>query len=339
MRKERALGMEEEVPEEGYPLAIYVGLILSGLILGIGALVLLRELLVNLTREGLSLTSSFVFRALLFLLSIFSSAACFFGLFWLAKLQKMQFRKVGGEFEDFVMYARPLVEEVIRQRLVGERLLEKLERMEGSRALQEERSGRQRVMVPMSVVGGGGAEGRLSRWGEFLLFVALLANISIGLFIYLDQHPWQLVPYSILVLAMAWWVTMARYFGLLLDVKSYYIPAIFILLTPTLSVLLRGVMEPHEALYTVYVLLFLYIVAMYFYYKYIVTGEVPQFIVRGPGMLLDFMATKREMAVSPRLQEYLPPPKPKPLEAEVPRAEKARFLKRVQLFLAARKRS
>lgn len=336
MRAERALGMEEEVPEEGYPLAIYVGLILSGLILGIGALVLLRELLMTLTREGLSLTSSFVFRTLLFLLSIFSSAACFFGLFWLAKLQKMQLRKVGGEFEDFVMYARPLVEEVIRQRLVGERLLEKLERMEGSGALQEERSGRQRVMVPISGVGG--SEGRLSRWGEFLLFVALLANISIGLFIYLDQHPWQLVPYSILALALAWWIVMARYFGLLLDVKSYYIPAIFILLTPTLSVLLRGVMEPHEALYMVYVLLFLYIVAMYFYYKYIVTGEVPQFLVRGPGMLLDFMAAKREMAISPKLQEYLPPPKPRPVEADEPKVEKAPFLKRVQLFLAARKR-
>lgn len=55
-------------------------------------------------------------------------------------------------------------------------------------------------------------------------------------------------------------------------------------------------------------------------------------------MLLDFMAAKREMAISPKLQEYLPPPKPRPVEADEPKVEKAPFLKRVQRFLAARKR-
>jgi hypothetical protein len=297
----------EGLPKEEYPTAVYLGLAVSGVILGIGALVLLREVLLTFTREGLVLSSVLFFRIVLLLLSLFSSLACFFGIFWMVRLQKMVYKKVDEEFRDFLLYARPLVEEVIRQRIIGEKLLAKLERMEMLRLGEAERFSIERKR--------GGEVLGISRWGEFLFSTALLTGVSVGLFVYLERHPWKLVPYSVLLLAFLWWLHLAHYFGLLLDIRSYYLPSLFILLSPTLSVLLRGFMEPYEALYVVFLLLTLYIGALYLHFKYLAYRQIPLFLLRGPEMLQQFLQRRKEIetGIPWKLQEYLPAPKPLPI--------------------------
>jgi len=257
--------------------------------------VLTRDFYTTFRTTGLQINSAFIFRVLLLMLSAYGSLACFFGLFRMIHLQRAQVRKVDQEFKDFIMYARPLVEEIIRQRIIGERLTDRLEQL----SKRERPEGGYVEMVPSA--------GGMSRWAEFLLYVALMANISVGIFIYLERHPWQLVPYSVIILGIAWWFVVARYFGLVFDERAYYLPAVFVLLLPTLSVLLRAYMEPFEALYTVFGVMVIYVLFMYSYFKYLTQGELPRFSLesfeKGGGGAAPPSAGKIPRA----LRAYLPP--------------------------------
>ena len=134
---------------------------------------------------------------------------------------------------------------------------------------------------------------QVSRWGEFLLMASLLTGISVGIFIYLERHPWRLVPYSVIFLSFAWWVLFARYFDLLGDWRSYVIPAIFILVMPSLSIIFRAnlepfpKMQPFEVLYVVFLIMFFYILIMYTYFNYLATGKLPGLLSRLPSGLED----------------------------------------------------
>lgn len=303
-----------DLPPEEHPIGIYLGLLLGGLILGAATVILSKELLAVFSQEGLKLSSLIVIQLLLMSLSAFASFACFFGMFRMISLQRMQVKKVDNEFKNFVLYARPLIEEVIRQRLVGERLLEKLENLQ-----------RLSVMTEDTLVtgGGGGAPSSVgvSRWGEFLLFVAILSTMSVGLFVYLERHPWEMVPYSLIILAVAWWLVTAKYFNLIFDMRSYYLPAVFMLVVPSLSIILRGYMEPYRALYFVFIFLGVYVVLMYLQFKYLMTGTVLGFSTAGigggpvevrsiPTGLQDYMPVKKghisEDLVLEKLKDVMP---------------------------------
>jgi hypothetical protein len=256
MERERAARLKDLPPAE-HALGIYFGLLIGGLVLGIGAALLFRELFLTFTGEGIKINGLVLSRILLFFATSFAALACFFGFYRMVFLQRLQVRKVDKEFKDFTMYARPLVEEIIRQRIISENLSEKLDNISkragfGGRSVYDE---------------GPPALRELAKRGEFLTAVAVLSSMSIGLFIYLERHPWELVPYSLIILAVAWWYITSRYFGLTYDIRSYYLPAMFILLMPSLSITLRVLIRPYQVVYLVFAILFLYVWAMYTYFK------------------------------------------------------------------------
>ncbi len=165
-----------ELPQEEHPVGIYAGLALGALVLGVGTLVLFRDMLAIFQREGLQITIVLVFRFLIMMVSAYAALACVFGLSRLIGQQRTLVKKVDEEFRDFVMYARPMVEEVIRQRIVGEKIIESFEKMGKYQGIEYEKQQFEERRGPM----GSG----FSKWGEFLLFVALLGNISVGIFLY-----------------------------------------------------------------------------------------------------------------------------------------------------------
>ncbi|SNQ60255.1 hypothetical protein [Candidatus Methanoperedens nitratireducens] len=265
--------IETETLSEKKPMAAleqqdsgtYIGLLLGGIILATGAVVLFSDLESTFSTRGIDITLSIIFRMGLMLASAYGAISCFFGLYRIAALNRMLSGKIGEEFEDFVLYTRPFIEEVIRQRLVVEKVMDKLETMEKrsieSTAVQQESK---------SAVS--------TKWWEFLFYVALLTNISIGLYVYLEAHPYEMVPYSIIILGIAWWVLMAKYFGILFDPRGVYMPAFFIAALPTLSIVLRIFLAPYQALFIVFIGLFFYVAAMYYYYRYITMG-IPLFSI------------------------------------------------------------
>jgi len=297
-----------ELPPEEHAVGIYAGLALGALVLGVGTLVLFRDMLTTFQREGLRINLVLVFRFLLMLISAYASLACVLGLSRLIGLQRMLVRKVDKEFRDFVMYARPLVEEIIRQRIIGEKIIESFEKMGRYRSMEWEKK---RFEGP-----GGPQVGGFPKWGEFLLFVALLGNISVGLFLYSIDFPWQLVPYNVIILGIMWWFIISRYFGLLTDIRSYYVPAIFILIMPSFAIILRAYILPYQSVYLVFAILFSYIVAMYVYFNYLVTGMLPEFFVAAPMKIKEVTTGWRrevDKSVPSKLREYLPE---KPTEEE-----------------------
>jgi hypothetical protein len=319
-----------ELPPEEHAIGIYIGLTVGGLVLGTGAAVLFRDLLITFTKEGISITAVLLFRILLLLSATYASLACFFGLFRLINLQRMQVRKVDAEFKDFLTYARPLVEEVIRQRIISERISRKLDQL--SRLEISERGKLKFERIGPAV--------EIPKWEEFLLFVALLASISVGLFIYLEMHPWEMVPYSVIILAVAWWILIAKHFDLLYDVRAYYIPSIFILVMPSLSIILRAFMQPYQSLYVVFVIMFFYIWGMYTYFKYLVTGAVPQFLIRMPPKLRRITPSKirkkleKIEEVDERLKELLP----KKHEKKEEKVKEKTLIQRVKEMISLRRK-
>jgi hypothetical protein len=306
--KDDLIGIDD-IPQEEHALGIYAGLLAGAVILAIGAGVLARDFYLIFSTEGLNLTAAFIFRVALLIISAYGSLACLFSLSRMITMQRMQVRKVDQEFKDFVMYARPLVEEIMRQRIIGERITQKLEQISAREEIEKARQ------APTTTPGG---EERISRWTEFLLFVAILANISMAIFVYLESHPWEMVPYSLIILAIAWWAVIARFFGLVFDERAYYIPAVFILLMPTLGILLRAYFEPYQVLYIVYIVLFFYIIGIYSYFKYLVSGELPMISLGGltpeetrpgariPNTLRAYLPTEGK-PVPALFRSYLPP--------------------------------
>ncbi|GEM_PF-1429482 len=240
----------------------YIGLLLGGIILTTGAIVLFNDLYSTFSAKGIDITFAIIFSMGLMLASAYGAISCFFAIYRIAFLNKLLSKKIGEEFEDFVLYTKPFIEEVIRQRLVVEKVIDKLEALE-KRSI-ESASAHPENPNPDSI-----------KWWEFLLFVALLTNISIGLYVYLEAHPFEMVPYSVIILGIAWWVLMARYFGLLFDPRAVYIPAFFVAVLPTLSIMLRIYLAPYQALFVVFLVLFFYVAAMYYHYKYLTTGISP----------------------------------------------------------------
>ncbi len=296
-----------ELPPEEHAVGIYAGLALGAIVLGIGTVVLFRDMLFTFRSEGLRINVILVFRFLLMLASAYSSLACVFGLARLIGLPRMMVKKVDREFRDFVMYARPLVEEVIRQRIVGEKIVDSFEKMGKHMGMETEKQQFEGRAPPVA---------GFPRWGEFLLFVALLGNISVGLFLYSIQYPWELVPYSVIILGLLWWLVVSKYFGVLADIRSYYPPAIFILVMPSLSILLRAYILPYQTIYLVFTILFFYIIAMYVHFNYLVTGRLPEFFVAAPLKIKEVTTSWRrevDKSVPSKLREYLPE---KPREAE-----------------------
>lgn len=296
------------LPPEEHAIGIYIGLIISGLVLGIGALVLFKGLLFTFASDGIKITNINIFRTLLFLASAFGSMACFFAVSKLISLQRMHVKKVDDTFKDFTIYARPLIEEVIQQRIISEKLLEKLDRSSKSGADIAGAQGSKYKVKPPNFK-------EYARRGEFLVFISILASMTTGLFIYLERHPWGLVPYSVILLAIAWWFVVAKYFDLVYDIRSYYIPSFFVLLMPSLSILLRAVMLPYQAVYTVFIVLFFYVWSMYTYLNYIDTGSAPRILSTISSKLAEFphsgkikKMTGRE-TLSPRATELFPPKK------------------------------
>ncbi len=270
------------VSPEQQDSSTYIGLLLGGIILATGTIVLLSDLYSTFSTKGIDITFAIIFRMGLLLASAYGAISCFFALYRMALLNKMLSKKIGEEFEDFVLYTRPFIEEVIKQRLVVEKVINKLETLDkrniGNATPQQSQS-------PVSI----------KLW-EFLFYIALLTNISIGLFVYLEAHPFEMVPYSVIILGIAWWVLMAKYFGLLFDPRGIYIPAFFIAALPTLSIVLRIFLAPYQALFIVFLVLFFYVALMYYYYRYITTG-IPLFSIAK--LREEIEASKKAMAKKP----------------------------------------
>jgi hypothetical protein len=284
MEREKATRLKDLPPAE-HAIGIYLGLLVGGLVLGIGAALLFRELFFTFTGKGIKINGVILFRILLFFATSFASLACFTGFYRIVFLQRSQVRKVDREFKDFTMYARPLVEEIIRQRVISENLSEKLDNIS-----------RRAGFGDKSVYDlGPPALRELAKRGEFLTSVAVLSSMSIGLFIYLERHPWELVPYSLIIMAAAWWYATSRYFDLTYDIRSYYIPAMFIMLMPSLSIILRAFIRPYQVVYLVFAILFLYVWAMYTYFDYITGGTAPEIFSVVSSKVMEFPPSRRLM--------------------------------------------
>lgn len=288
----------EELPSPDRPIGVYIGLILGGFITALGAAILFRESILTFKNVGLELTTVTVFRLVLMLLSAYASMACFYGLFRLIKLQRTLAWKVGEEFKHFVIYARPMIEEVIRLRLISERLGDRMKYV-GRRTETPSNQIKEEIITPNRA--------------EFLVWISIMSSATVGLFLYLDRHPWATVPYSLMFLAMAWWVVIAGYFGMIDNFRSYYIPAVFILLIPTLSIVLRGYIEVDQVLLLMFLLLIPYIMGMYTVYSYTTTRRMPDFIPRifKREGVADELKPKDRAELSAKIRESLPPKKKK----------------------------
>jgi len=108
----------------------YIGLILGGVILATGAIVLFGDLSSTFGTKGIDITLAMIFRMGLMLICAYGAIFCFSALLRIASLNRMLSKKIGEEFENFVLYTRPFIEEVIRQRLAVEKVMDKLEMME-----------------------------------------------------------------------------------------------------------------------------------------------------------------------------------------------------------------
>jgi hypothetical protein len=285
-----------EMPPAEHPIGVYLGLVLSSFILGIGSVVLFISLYSLFKSEGLKFTSEFVGRLLLFFGSAYGAVASISALYNIVSFQGVRIKKVEKEFKDFTVYARPLVEEVIRQRLVSQNVAQQLEQMKKRETFKEP------------------SERVSATWNETLILVAILANATVGLYLYLDRYPWDMVPYSLIFLAVAWWVVIARHFDFMNDSRSYYIPAIYVLITPSLSIILRGYLELHQVLFLVFFSLVPYILGMYTYYSQITLGRMPSFIperFRGSGSAPDGEErgeeNLEETEAPARLKKFMPP--------------------------------
>ena len=287
-----------ELPPAEHPIGVYFGLILSSFILGIGSVVLFISIYSLFKSEGFRLTSDFIGRLLLFFGSTYGAVASITALYNMVSFQRTHVKKVEKEFKDFTVYARPLVEEVIRQRLVSQSVVQQLEQMKKTETLR------------------GPSEKASSRWNETLILIAILGNATVGLYLYLDRYPWNMVPYSLIFLAIAWWGVIARHFDFLNDSRSYYIPAIYVLIIPSLSIVLRGYLELHQVLFLVFFSLVPYILGMYAYYSYIVLGRLPSFM---PGRMqgsapphgmeegMEEEEPRTGTETPKRLKEFMPP--------------------------------
>lgn len=251
-----------ELPPAEHPIGVYLGLVLSTFILGVGSVVLFLSIYSIFKNSGFNFTSEFIGRILLFFGSSYGALSSLSALYSMVSFQRTHVKKVEKEFKDFTIYARPLVEEVIRQRLVSQGITEQLEQLQ-----RAERKG-----------GSVTSKGVASREYETLVLVAILANITVGLYLYHDRNPWTFVPYSLMILAFGWWFVVARYFDFIRDPRSWYIPAIYILIVPSLSIILRGYLDLHQVLFIVFASLIPYILGMYTYYSSITLGQLPSFI-------------------------------------------------------------
>ena len=244
------------------PIQLYIGLTAAAVVLALGVIVLFTDLKNVFTAgDSISLSSDILFKGLLLIFCIYGSVASFTAILKIEDMQKLLVKRVDDSFSDFVNYARPLIEEIIKNRLIQEQLISKLDQKFKS---DEIISNKTYTHVKQ--------ETTLGR-EEFLILVSILGTLNVGLFIYLDAHPYVLVPYSLIILALSWWALFALYFKLVDDVRSYYLPAIFVLAVPTLSIVLRAYIDPFKVLYVVFFILYLYIVVMYSYLKYLATGE------------------------------------------------------------------
>ncbi|MBW6471182.1 MAG: hypothetical protein K0A90_08185 [Methanosarcinaceae archaeon] len=299
---------KKEVSSKKRPLVIsdqqdsgtYIGLIIGTIILVTGAVVLFGDIYSGLKTEGLDITFAFIFRMGLIVAFAYGAISCFSALYRIISLNRMLSKQIGDEFEDFVIYTRPFIEEVIRQRLAVEKVIDKLEVLE--KKTNQNSSNREQSQNTTNIYPKESQNVASSKWWEFLFFIALLTSISTGLFMYLEQHPYEMVPYSLIILGIAWWILMAKYFNLLFDQRSIYVPALFITFLPTASILLRIVIEIYQALFVVYLILFFYIIILYYYYKYLATGISPFSIEKLKEGIKDSKNIKAEMSAANEIE-------------------------------------
>jgi hypothetical protein len=241
---------------------LLVGILIAIIILSLVAVVLFTQITSGL-KQGEVLTGENIFRGGLLVASAFAIFSCVRAAVRINDIKKTTVSKVEETFQDFATFASPLVQEVIVARMVNEKLIEKLDSMQEMTYYQTSK----KVFDQQSL-----------NWGEFLMQVGLLGSASVGLFVFLDQHPFNLVPYSLMILAIAWYVIIANFYNAWEDTRSYYIVAIFMLTVPSLSIALRAVFEYNQALYYTFVALLIYVYALYSYIKYIKTGLLPKSI-------------------------------------------------------------
>lgn len=280
-----------ELPPAEHPVGIYVGLIIAFIILAIGSMSLFLSLYNIFKENGLTLSNFVIFRLLVMFASFYAAFACLAALSSIIKTQQRYVRKIDKEFRDFITYARPLVEEIIRQRIIAHRIADELEEVKKMHKAKPSYSTN-------------------LKWYELLILVAILANISVGLYLHLINNPWTLVPYSVIILALAWYFVFAWYFDLLFDVAAFYIPAIYIVVLSPLSIILRAYIGADNVVYLVFLSLAAYVLIIYAYYSYLAFGTLPTFI---PAMLSEKITKKKaekreeqkEAEIS-KLKEFLP---------------------------------
>jgi len=253
-------GKKRTVP--GNTNELFFGVIIAIIILILVAAVLITQIASGF-RQGEGLTGDNIFRGVILVASAYAIFSCVKAIISINNFKRSDTSAVQGSFNDFVTYASPLVQEVIIARMVNEKLIERLDTMQGSIKYGAAKKAFDQESL---------------NWGEFLMQVGLLGSASVGLFVFLDQHPFNLVPYSLMLLAVAWYVIIANFFNAWEDTRSYYIVAIFMLTVPSLSIALRAVFEYNQALYYTFVALLIYVYALYSYIKYIKTGLLPKSI-------------------------------------------------------------
>jgi len=282
-----------ELPPAEHPIGVYVGLLIAFVILGIGSAVLFLSVYSIFKTQGLVFSNLLVFRLLVMFASAYGAVSSVAALYTMMQFQKRYVKKVDKEFKDFITYARPLVEEIIRQRIISYRITDQLDQIK--RAQQTKPS-------PTAHM----------KWYEFLIAVALLGNISLGLYLYAMDNPWTIAPYTVIILAMGWWLAFAWYFDLLTDISAFYLPAIYIVMLTPLSIMLRAYLGITEVVFVVFITLVVYILLLYTYYSYISFGTLPTFIPQTISQRIGTRTDKKtrekeeeEKEIS-KLKEFLP---------------------------------
>jgi hypothetical protein len=129
----------------------------------------------------------------------------------------------------------------------------------------------------------GGGEGLAKGEGyETLLRYLLLANLTVGLFIFAVLYQAAYVPYAITVVFVLWWVAVTADFELWRNTEAWAWAALPILTVPVVSILMFAVLRSLPALLTVMAVAMAgYVYGYYAWARYRATGVLPLGIHRG----------------------------------------------------------
>ncbi len=104
--------------------------------------------------------------------------------------------------------------------------------------------------------------------------------MSLGAYFYNLKNPWEFIPYTIIALAVIWWLVISynlitkheftKLYGIACSIAFTPILSIYILIVPTVSILARAYVNNKQTTDITFFSLSLYILVLNGYYRIIV---------------------------------------------------------------------